>query len=384
MKKTALIFISVLMVALLCMACAQEEEAPAATQVVSEVASAEPVSTESSDWEEVDDGAPENVSPVTGMEGTTTVYKPIVVQIENEYDARPQAGLQYADIVYETLIEGWDTRFTCVFNDIIYSADSPDQIEVGPVRSSRYYSQWIQSEWDGLYVHIGGANTPGVESNIWGASSEHIKQRINGTLPNAENADLIYRRSGTGKALEHTAYTDLAMDAEIINYEPVQLQSFNYYPLESYDEEPEIEKVEMAWWYTKNDKVDFVEYRYDAEKDKFIRSMLDVEFIAEETGEPVEVQNVIIQYTQNSDFPQEDGRKKIELFGSGKAEFFIHGKHMTGTWERQDSTVSTTYYLENGEEVTLVPGNTWIEIYPEDKRVAVTHVDGTEEIVNGN
>jgi hypothetical protein len=103
---------------------------------------------------------PDEYSPTTGMVDTTTEYKPVIVQIENEPPARPQRGIQWADIVYETMIEGIDTRFTCIFNDIIYKADSPEEIEVGPVRSSRYYHQWIQGEWDGLYVHVAGRRPP--------------------------------------------------------------------------------------------------------------------------------------------------------------------------------------------------------------------------------
>ncbi len=286
--------------------------------------------------------------------------------------------------MYESLVEGSDTRFTCVFNDILHQKDGPDELEVGPVRSSRYYCQWIQNEWDALYVHMGGAETPGVESNIWGASAERIKQRINGAGQNASNANLIYRRQNTGKALEHTAYTDLIADLAVYDYQPQKRRMFRYYPLRNYPTAPEIEKVEMKFWYYQADVLDFVEYRYDKETDKFVRYMIDKEFIAEETGEPLSVQNVIVQYTTVSEFPNEEGRKKIEMFGSGEAEFFVHGKHLQGTWERKDADSPTIYTLNTGEELTLTPGNTWIEVYPKDRRLCVTYADGTEYLINGD
>lgn len=130
--------------------CSQkEEETTASTQVSS--ATVEPQATEAPELVESIETAPtpevqipDNISPTTGLEGTTTTYKPVIVQIDNEPSGRPQRGTQMADVVYETLIEGIDTRLTCVFNDVIWSDDSDDKLKVGPVRSSRYYHQWIQ------------------------------------------------------------------------------------------------------------------------------------------------------------------------------------------------------------------------------------------------
>ncbi len=157
-------------------------------------------------------------------------------------------------------------------------------------------------------------------------------------------------------------------------------QPLKYYPEEMYEDAKNVEKVELAFWKTPG----WVEYRYDADKDKFIRYMSGEEFIAEETGMPLEVQNVIVQYCSVSDFPDEGGRKKIEVFGEGPAEFYIRGKHLNGTWSRENSANAPTIYkLENGEEVTFAPGNTWIEIHPNNKQVITTYDDGTTEVENG-
>jgi hypothetical protein len=54
----------------------------------------------------------------------------LIVKIENSPQARPQAGLDRADVVLEELVEGGMTRFISLFH-----ADLPD--DVGPVRSAR-------------------------------------------------------------------------------------------------------------------------------------------------------------------------------------------------------------------------------------------------------
>lgn len=384
MKRILILVLVIVSSAVMFTACAQPETEPLSqpTVVITPDPTATPELAETAQEPEPTEepiNIPENVSPTTGRTDTTTEYRPVIVQIENEPPARPQQGIQWADVVYETMIEGIDTRFTCIFNDILYEEDHPEVIEVGPVRSSRYYHQWIQGEWDALYVHVGGAETPDRESYIWGESAEHIKQRINAAGKHPENANYIYRRQNTGKALEHTAYTDVLADLEVYNYEPTERLSFKFYPEEDYADEPTVEKVELSFW----SKPGWVEYRYDADKDKMIRYMSGNEFIAEETGMPLEVQNLIIQYASVSDFPDEGGRKQIEMFGEGPAAFFIHGKYLTGTWSRErEANAPTIYKLDNGEEVTLAPGNTWIEVHPNNKTVITTFEDGTVEQVN--
>lgn len=71
-------------------------------------------------------------SPFTGMPvAEDLLQRPLLaVKIENSENARPQSGLDAADIVFEELVEGGITRFMA-----LYHSRLPD--EVGPVRSAR-------------------------------------------------------------------------------------------------------------------------------------------------------------------------------------------------------------------------------------------------------
>lgn len=375
MKKIVVIGLSLLMVLAVFTGC-KSEEAPSAqpTKISTPTATPE-VSAEPTEANAI----PENVSPTTGLENTTTKYKPVMVQIDNESRYKfPQWGIQLADVVYETPVEGTDTRLTILLNDAIYSSDAPDKLVAGPVRSTRYYHQWIQSEWDALFVHMGGPDTTAnAESNIWGASSEHVKQRINGAGKHAVHTDMFFKDKD-GVKISDKAMTDVIADAKLYDYEPKQRQSFKYYPLEQYTEQPEIEKIELSFYRDAG----YIEYRYDSSSDKLTRYMKGKEVVSGETGEGVEIQNLIIQYTNVEDMPKDYGRKKVDVFGSGKAEFVIHGKHMMGTWEREKESDPTVYYLENGDEVTLTPGNTWIEIHPDNRPVVTTFADGSDSTTN--
>src|SRR2546430_1166289 len=83
--------------------------------------------------------APPPVYPLTGLVATDpgNLKRPaLVVKIDNADGsgsgnvARPQIGLNQADIVYEEMVEGSVTRLAAVFH-------SMDSDPVGPVRSAR-------------------------------------------------------------------------------------------------------------------------------------------------------------------------------------------------------------------------------------------------------
>ena len=79
--------------------------------------------------------APEPVVPIvwplTGVAVEEVPARPaIAVKVENTAAARPQSGLEDADIVWETIVEYEVSRFIAVFNSNLPK-------EVGPVRSAR-------------------------------------------------------------------------------------------------------------------------------------------------------------------------------------------------------------------------------------------------------
>lgn len=134
MKKILIVMLAVLLACSIFAACskpAEEEPSVQPTVITAET----PQPTEAATT--TPDAVPTDVSPTTGLPGNTT-YKPIMVQIDNADAARPQTGISYADIVYETDVDGSDTRLTALYNDQI-NGDAPEELVVGPVRSSRYY-----------------------------------------------------------------------------------------------------------------------------------------------------------------------------------------------------------------------------------------------------
>ena len=80
----------------------------------------------------------------------------VAVMVNNHPAARPQSGLNKADIVYELLAEGDVTRFLAIFQ-----SEQPDNM--GPVRSARDYYIELAKGFDSLYIAHG--NSPDAEEN---------------------------------------------------------------------------------------------------------------------------------------------------------------------------------------------------------------------------
>src|SRR4051812_38776619 len=92
------------------------------------------------------------VAPELGLPDPTgqSLTRPALwVKIENTPEARPQSGLDQADVVYEQVTEGGITRFISLFN-----AQIPDV--VGPIRSTRAMDSDVASPLGGVFAFSGG------------------------------------------------------------------------------------------------------------------------------------------------------------------------------------------------------------------------------------
>lgn len=90
-------------------------------------------------------------SPLTGaLVSPSIADRPaVIVKVDNAPDARPQAGLNEADVIYEERVEGSVVRFLSVFQ----SKDAP---VVGPVRSVRSTDAAVVAPIGGVFAFSGG------------------------------------------------------------------------------------------------------------------------------------------------------------------------------------------------------------------------------------
>lgn len=375
MKRFFVLLVAALLLAGTLAGCAPKEEVQFAP-VEEPIEVEKPVETPEPTPEPTPAPTPEPValSLTTGLpleEGKE--YRPITVMIENSKSSRPQTGMQEADIVYEASAEGGITRHMCVFNDHY-------PIVAGPIRSTRAYYLNIQREWDSPMVHYGGpSNSDKPVSYVYSSKYDYIKVRVDGLKGKYGK---YFWRSKERKA-PNNVYTDLQrIHDELYDYEPAQRQHFQFDANVDYAEGKLFTKVGIPFL---SNNMEHTTFTYDSQTGKLMRALNGDPFMirtvtkdaeGKESTETAQLytDNLIVQYAKDYQIPNDNkGRRMVDVVGSGKCEFFIGGKHVTGKWERTDLDSSTVYMLEDGTPITLRPGKTWIALQSDKKTIEVTY-----------
>jgi hypothetical protein len=94
---------------------------------------------------------PIEYAPLTGyrVKVGSLEHPVLMAKIDNNPEARPQVGLNQADIVFEELVEGGLSRYVAIWHSTIPA-------EIGPIRSIRPMDPDIASPFRGLIAYSGG------------------------------------------------------------------------------------------------------------------------------------------------------------------------------------------------------------------------------------
>jgi len=324
--------------------------------------------------------------------------RPLIVMIENHSDARPQSGLQNADIVYEAVAEGGITRFMAVYYCDVLKG-SPNKYDVGPVRSARTYFLDLASEYADypLYTHVGGANCSAVKDPVTGRqigacttnkkalAIEQISDygwNNQGTWGDLSQFSLPYKvcrrepeRIAPDSAMEHTMYcntTELwntAASRGLTNMTEIKKTAWNknfsswlFKSTDAANTAATPKKISFDFWAGYKDYS--VSWEYDATKNEYLRSNGGKVHIDLNTGEQLHFKNLVIQFTKESRSIDEHLHNLYEVIGTGKGVLFQNGKKIEITWSKTTRTARTVFKDASGKEVNFVPGQIFVEILP--------------------
>ncbi|MFC1700015.1 DUF3048 domain-containing protein [Patescibacteria group bacterium] len=287
--------------------------------------------------------------------------RPFGVMINNYIDARPQAGLIDADLVYEIVAEGGITRFLSFF-----LTNSPEKI--GPVRSAReYYLVLVKELSDAMIMHIGWS-----PQALYAIENWPVRSLQRGGCEFYEGC--TWRDTSRDVAIEHTAYVDgtvlreLGADLGWAGKGDITLWVFKD-DTEKYASKPESTELSVDFWYEGDYSAIF---KYDQKNNSYMRYMG-----YDESGEPiahkdaeskdqVEIKNVVVQFVAESPVVGDDkNRLEYELVGSGSALVFIDGKVIESTWSKEERDSRTIFYDTDGNEIEFNRGKFWICIVPD-------------------
>ncbi|WP_157738088.1 DUF3048 domain-containing protein [Aneurinibacillus soli] len=284
------------------------------------------------------------IAPLTGLPADHELKDRVVMVMINNYSkARPQSGLDQADMVYEMLEEGLITRFMA-----FYQSHSPKI--VGPVRSIRPYNVELGQGFDAIMSHAGGSV----------AALSMLKNGQYADLDEIYAYSKAYWRDKSRRA-PHNLYTSivrLRTGAEAKGY-----NLGGATPTFSFKAPDEPMGGETATsihvMYSKRNTAG---YEYDAATKQYKRLTAGKPHMDKETGKQLTVTNVLVIAAHHRTLDQE-GRLEIDTTGPGQGYMFQHGKALSVTWERRNDGAIRAY--QNGVEVKLYPGTTWVNVVPD-------------------
>ncbi len=296
---------------------------------------------------------PTVIAPLTGApttEGAAANRPALVIKIDNaDPPARPQLGLNQADVVYEERVEGSVTRFAAVFQ-------STRSDPVGPVRSARLTDVPIISALSRPLLGWSGAN-PGVTRAIRSAPVVDVGPTV---APGA------YQRRGVGgKVAPHDLYTSTSqLWAHTPDGagppEPIFTFRADGDPLGAGARRAR--EVHVDFGVTRGAPVD---WRWDANRGGFARWQRGTPH-RDERGTQIAPQNVIVQfvaYHRNGDVDVGGNPVYVaEQVGSGPCWVLTDGHLVEGTWSKASNEAITTFTAADGAPIGLTPGRTWIQL----------------------
>jgi hypothetical protein len=281
--------------------------------------------------------------------------RPIAVVIDNlAPDARPQAGLNRASLVFETLAEGGVTRLMAVYLE----RDAP---VVGPVRSARIYFNAWASSIHAIYAHAGG-------------NSDALYQLLN--MPNVTNLDdldLVRAPGSQGppfsrspyRAVPHNLYTSTTAlrayaaqaGATVAGDFPASLPHRVPSPLFHRPQTAWIDVTFSSYAYD-------VHWAYDRSTNTFARFVAGTAQIDAISRRPIAPSNVVVLFTPVT--PDHDAFTpegvNVHATGSGDALYFRDGHVVKGSWRKVSTNGPLQLLGARGSPARLNPGQTWIEV----------------------
>jgi len=306
-----------------------------------------------------------NINILTGFEISDNVLstRPFAIMINNAPEARPQSGLNKADVVIEVVDEGGITRLISVFS-------SKDADVIGPIRSARQYYAELSRMFDPIYV-------------FWGTYPEGYKlienmdmdvltplgDQTGASKIMANMSDGIDAWRDSSRVAPHNAYSSmekLKAAAEKNGYSLGEGQSpFSF----------KLDNSEQKRGNVNEIKIDFsVEsfsagFTYDKSSNNYKKSTSGNYDVDRETNENLYFNNVIALVTDIVNSGDSSGHMIVRTSGSGKAFYFFDGNVLEGTWERTSILEPMEFKDTSGNEILLNRGSTYIGMVQGSDRV---------------
>jgi len=311
------------------------------------------------------------INPLTGL-GTAydiSSNRPVAVSVSNQKAALPTNatnGISQADIVYEVLVEAGITRFIALFQDFSNVG------VVGSIRSARHYTVELAEAYDAMFIHAGGSPL-GFE--------EIEKRNITNFDEVSGRRAQIFRRDANripGKTVQnyHSVTTSGASFSKWFpTYGLRSLHSDGFRQALNFTDNPiptgaKANEVGIRFSATK-DSI----FIYENTRNVYYMAQFGSFFTDANNNAPVTFTNLLILEVPVSDLVgrgEGAGRQDMSTVGQGPGVLVSGGKYIRINWYRADKSSQFIYTYENGSEIELGRGKTYIGLIPVNARVSIS------------
>jgi hypothetical protein len=285
------------------------------------------------------------VYPLTGLpvtDAAAAARPALVVKIDNNRAARPQSGLNEADIVFEEIVEV-QTRFAAIFHSQVSDP-------VGPIRSGR--TQDIDL--------LGSFNKP---LFTWSGGNRNVTRAIEASdlVSLSAQKNRVYQGGGFFRASDrrspHNLYAQTTM---LWTLAPADAgpppQQFQYLgPDDEAAGDPatglagDMDGLAITW-------------THDPATGRYARTSGGTVHTDANGGTPVTTDNVVVMYVVYRPSPADRRSPEAQTIGSGTATVFTGGRTVQGTWTRSDRLSPVVLTTAAGDPILLTPGRTFVEL----------------------
>lgn len=287
---------------------------------------------------------PVQTNVLSGREGENGPV--LVVKIDDTRYARPQVGLEFADVVYIEQVEGGLTRLAAVFSSTIPA-------RIGPVRSARISDVELFAQYGRVAFAYSGAQKK-LLPVIAGANLSDVGAMRRGPMFYETDLNRIqpfamFLNAQTLMANELTKGTVIDSAKNV---------GWNF-SKELENEGFEISDVTMHW----------PAQKYSATWDEALKRWnLSVNSLPDlsDRGENLGPTTLVIQLVSIT--PSEYGDKFggntpfSQTVGTGKGYVLRDSKVIAANWSRPDSLSPTSWTDASGAEIKFAPGQVWVAL----------------------
>ena len=280
------------------------------------------------------------------ISGRVGVDGPILaVKIDDTSAARPQIGLEDADLVYIEQVEGGLTRLAAIF-----SSEIPQNI--GPVRSARISDIDILSQYGKVVFAYSGAQramlTVIANSNLWDYGAQRQSPTIYTRDPNRPAPYNMVLRANLLLEKANADQREIAISKSIG-------WSFGDAPVGGVA----IDSVVVRWPASK------YEATWSKNEKRWLFSNAGVANFAA-SGKQLGATTFVIQNVAMSDsiYRSADGgyTPYSETVGTGTGYILRDGRSFKANWSRPTAESGTTWTLADGSEVNFAAGSIWVAL----------------------